>query len=189
MVYCSLEEAWGEDFSNENSCSSYVLNNIDELPVKSYNNDTNNNHTLQAINNNQQNIELQIQQKNQEQQFQQFQQQQQQQQQLQQTQQQQFQLQSQPQLQQQLHQQQLQQQLQQQQLQQQQLQQQQLQQPIENIFELKNIISQLKKENLELKNKLKNKINLNIDNLPELFLYGLLIFMVLDLFIGFKKRN
>ena len=207
MVYCTLEEAWGGNFSNENSCSNYILNNIDEISNISSNNNNNTNiDTSKAIDNNlQYNHYQQEQIQYQQQQIQQPDQQiQYPQQQIQQSEQQiQYQQIQPPDQQIQLPQQQIQPLKQQIQLPQQQQHQQSLQEQIQhppllshqqihpnnNIFELKNIIELLRKENNELKNKLKNKLNLNIDNLPELFLYGMLILMVIDLFIGLKRRN
>ena len=172
MVYCTLEEAWGNDFCTDNSCSNIVVNNISSL------NDTENEHTdninVQAISvmpNPQLTQQQQIMQPPQQQITQPPQQQ------IMQLPQQQF---TQP-----------------PQLQITQPPQQQIIQPQptnipqesnNSINQLYSIINQLRTENNELKKKLQNKFNINIDNLPELFLYGILIFLVIDLLIGFKKK-
>ena len=49
------------------------------------------------------------------------------------------------------------------------------------------MINDLRKENYELKLQIKNKLNINFDNLPEIFLYGIIIFLILDVFFGFRK--
>ena len=56
---------------------------------------------------------------------------------------------------------------------------------IENLYQM---INDLRKENYELKLQLKNKFNINFDNLPEIFLYGILVFLILDVFFGFRKK-
>jgi hypothetical protein len=180
MVYCTLEEAWGNDFCTDNSCSNIVVNNISSL------NDTENEHTdninVQAISvmpNPQLTQQQQIMQPPQQQIMQPLQQQ------IMQPPQQQI---MQP------PQQQIMQPPQQQVIQppQQQIMQPQPtnipQESNNSINQLYSIINQLRTENNDLKRKLQNKFNINIDNLPELFLYGILIFLVIDLLIGFKKK-
>lgn len=158
MGYCSLEEAWGENYASENNDNSnYIINNIEPMtdiksPPTTYNNvaqgievpqnivpvmmNQNNipNHMINDNNNIINQVQLQQQQQ---------------------------QIQSQP-------------------------------APITNsnmsIENLYQMINDLRKENYELKLQLKNKFNINFDNLPEIFLYGILIFLILDVFFGFRKK-
>jgi len=156
MGYCSLEEAWGEDYASENSNNSnYVINNIEQMtdikePPTTYNNIAqgievpqnivpvmiNQNNLPNHMNNNDSNI------------------------------------------------------INQNQLQQQQIQSQPapLNQNNMSIEHLYKIINDLRKENYDLKLQIKNKFNINFDNLPEIFLYGILVFLILDVFFGFRKK-
>ena len=165
MGYCTLEEAWGEDYTPENNNNSnYVINNIEAMtdikePPTTYGNIAQGIEVQQNIvpvMMNQNNIPQHISTNNNI--------------------------------------------INQNQLQQQQpiqLQQQQ-QQPIQlqpypvtqttSVETLYKIIEQLRNENSELKLQLKNKFSINFDNLPEIFLYGILIFLILDVLFGFRKK-
>ena len=157
MGYCSLEEAWGEDYASENSNSNYVINNIEPMtdirsPPTTYNNIAqgievpknivpvmlNQNNIPNHMISNDSNIIYQTQ------------------------------------------------------LQQQQQQQHSQSAPVNNnnisIQSLYQMVNDLRKENYELKLQLKNKFNINFDNLPEIFLYGILVFLVLDVVFGFKRK-
>jgi hypothetical protein len=157
MGYCSLEEAWGENFASDSNNSNYVINNIEPMtdissPQPTYNNVAqgievqnnivpvmmNQNNIPEHITNNNTNI------------------------------------------------------INQSQLQQQQSQNITPQQTVVNtnssVDNLYKIINQLRKENYELKLQLKNKFNINFDNLPEIFLYGILIFLVIDVLFGFRRK-
>jgi hypothetical protein len=182
MVYCTLEEAWGNDFCTDNSCSSYIINNVG--PINENNNiEQNESYGIKAIESISNDLYIHPQIQPPQIQPPQIQPPQIQPQQIQPPQIQPPQIQP-P-------------QIQPPQIQSPQIQPPQIQPPqqIINQSELNNnssklhdIINQLRYENNELKKKLKNKFNFNIDNLPELFLYGILIFLVIDLLVGFKRK-
>ena len=159
MGYCSLEEAWGEDYASENNNnnSNYVINNIEPMtditaPPTTYGNmvqDIEVQQNIVPVMMNQNNIPNHMISNNNV-----------------------------------INQTQLQ-QPQQQQIQSQPAPVNQNNMSMENLYK---IISELRKENYELKLQLKNKFNINFDNLPEIFLYGILVFLILDVFFGFRKK-
>ena len=156
MGYCSLEEAWGQDYASENNNSNYVINNIEPMtdiksPPTTYNNVAqgievqnnivpvmmNQNNIPDHLNNNNNIInQTQVQQIPQQIQYK-------------------------P---------------------------QNVTQNSISIDSLYKIINDLRKENYDLKLQLKNKFSINFDNLPEIFLYGILIFLILDVLFGFRKK-
>lgn len=155
MGYCSLEEAWGQDYASENNNSNYVINNIEPMtdiksPPTTYNNvaqgiEVQNN--IVPVMMNQNNIPDHLNNNNiiNQNQLQQIPQQ----------------IQHQP---------------------------QKVNQNSVSIDSLYKIINDLRKENYDLKLQIKNKFSINFDNLPEIFLYGILLFLILDVLFGFRKK-
>lgn len=152
MGYCTLEEAWGDDYAPENNNSNYVINNIEPMtdikaPPTTYGNVAQGLEVQQNIvpvMMNQNNLPNHMNQNNNIINHTQLQQ----------------------------------------------------QQPVSqpapitqnsSMETLYKIINELRKENYELKLQVKNKFSINFDNLPEIFLYGILIFLILDVFFGLKK--